>query len=89
MAASTGPLLAIGAITMVNDVIFHSRPVDWRVPIAVGGACVVFAFLERPLGPAAAALAWTALVTSLIVPVRDDTQSPVVAAVTYFGFGKG
>ncbi|MES2211433.1 MAG: hypothetical protein V4515_14815 [Chloroflexota bacterium] len=87
MAASTGPILAIGAVTVANDVLFHRRSIDWRVPIATCGAAILFGFLEKPLGPVAAALAWASLVTSLFVPAKGDKDPPITAAAKYFTQG--
>lgn len=87
MAASTGPILAVGAITVANTVIFHSRPIDWRVPIATGVAAVVWAGAEKAIGPVAAALAWAALVTSLFVSYPGDIDPPIVAAPKFFEKG--
>lgn len=79
MAASTGPILAIGAVTVLNQTVLHDRPIDWRVPIATGVAAAAFAFLEKGVGPAVVALAYAALITSLFVPVPGDIEPPVTA----------
>lgn len=75
MAQTTGPVLAIGAITMVNQSILHDEPVDWRVPIATGVAAGFFALLEKPFPEAAKMLAYAALVTIMVSRI-DGVESP-------------
>ncbi len=74
---STGPVLAIGAITMANNVFFNNKPFDWRVPIATGIAAGAFALAEKAWPQGATALAWMALVTILITRVDPKVPSPV------------
>ena len=49
MSQTTGPILAVGAVTVANNVIFHDEPMDWRVPVATGLAAIGFllAWLRR------------------------------------------
>lgn len=79
MARSTGPILAIGAVTVLNQTVLHDRPIDWRVPIATGVAAAAFAFVEQGVGSAAVAIAYAALFTSLFLPVPGDIDPPVTA----------
>lgn len=74
---TTGPVLAIGAITMANNVLFNDKAFDWRVPIATGIATGVFALAEKAWEKGAVALAWMALVTILITRVDPKVPSPV------------
>ena len=76
MAATTGPILAIGAITMVNQSIVHGKPIDVRVPVATGVAAGLFALAERGWREGATALAWMALVTVLFTRVDRSIPSP-------------
>ena len=84
MAASTGPILAIGAITVVNRSVFNDRPVDWRVPTATAVACVLFSGAERAFGQAAVYLAYLALITVSVVRLDSKTPSPAESALAWF-----
>lgn len=74
---TTGPVLATGAITLANNVIFNSKPFDWRVPVATGIAAGAFALAEKAWPEGATALAWMALITILITRVDPNVPSPV------------
>lgn len=74
---TTGPVLAIGAITLANNVLFNDKPFDWRVPIATGISTGAFALAEKAWPKGAIALAWMALVTILITRVDPKVPSPV------------
>lgn len=88
MAASTGPVLAIGAVTLANRVVFHNQPMDWRLPLATGIAAGLFALLEKPLGPIAPAIAWLALATVVLTRVDPTVPSPAESALTWFNAAK-
>jgi hypothetical protein len=77
MSRTTGPVLAIGAITVTNRVIFNSQDMQWRVPIATGIAALAFNLAEQAFPRAAVALAYTALVTVLLTRVDPGVPSPV------------
>lgn len=74
---STGPILAVGGITVVNQSIVHGEPIDWRVPIATGLAAGVFGFAEHFAEGLANGIAWLALITVLFVRLRPNVPSPV------------
>ena len=84
MALSTGPILAMGAITIVNQTIVHGQPMDWRVPIATGLAAGVFALGEHAWETGVVGLAWLALVTVLFVRTKPDVPSPVESMVSFW-----
>lgn len=84
MARSTGPILAVGAITVANRTVVHGQPMDWRVPIATGLAAGVLALIERGWEDGAVGLAWLALVTVLFVRVEPNTPSPVESAERFW-----
>jgi hypothetical protein len=79
MADTTGPILAIGAITVANNVIVNNKPIDWRVPIATGIAAGMFALAEKAWRDGAVMLAYVGLVTILFVRVDPKTPAPVEA----------
>lgn len=83
MSRSTGPVLAVGAITMARDVIVDGLDVDWRVPVATGAAAVGFALLERAWEGLAVGLAWLALVTVLLTRLDPGKPSPAEAFADY------
>ncbi|WP_333746469.1 MULTISPECIES: hypothetical protein [unclassified Streptomyces] len=84
MAASTGPVLSIGALTLANRVIFNDKPMDWKVPIATGIAAVLFAGAERALGDVVVKLAYAALVTVVFVRTDPKVPSPSESALDWF-----
>jgi hypothetical protein len=87
MPGSTGPILAIGAITMVNESVVNGQPVDWRVPIATGLAALAFGGLENGIpafSDAFTKLAWLALVTTLIVRLKPNTPAPLESFVDWY-----
>lgn len=89
MSKTTGPVLAVGAITVVNGTIFHGQPMDWRVPIATGLSAIGFSLAERVWPQGAEILAWTALVTLLLTRVNPKVPSPAESAVTWFNQSGG
>ncbi len=84
MARSTGPILAIGAITMVNNNIFHREPVDLRVPIATGIAAGAFALFEKGWEEGAVFLSYLALLTILMTRTTPNVPSPTESFVAWW-----
>lgn len=84
MAASTGPILAIGAITVTNRTIFNNRAMDWRVPIGTTVAAVLFAGAERAVGRSAVWMSYLALVTVVFARVDPSVPSPAESALRWF-----
>jgi hypothetical protein len=78
MARSTGPILAVGAISIANQTLLAKKPVeiDWRIPIGTAVAAGGLALLERVSEGLAVGLAWIALVTVLFVQVDKDAGAP-------------
>jgi hypothetical protein len=87
MARSTGPILAMGAITIVNQTIVHDEPMDWRVPIATGMAAAAFALMERGWEEGVVGLAWLALVSVLFVRLKPNVPSPVESMLSFWEGG--
>lgn len=94
MARSTGPVLAIGAITAANEVLFApaagSGKVDfnWRIVPAVAGLAVGLAGLEHLAPDFAVGLAWLGVVTVLVVPF-GNAPTPLANANKILGITKG
>ncbi len=84
MATTTGPVLALGAITVANRTVFNGQPMDWRVPIATAIAAGMFALAEKAMPRAAAALAWTALVAVVLTRVDPTVPAPVESALAWW-----
>lgn len=88
MARTTGPILAVGGITLANSVIVNGRPIDWRVPIATGLAAGMFALAENGWEKGAVALSYLALVTVLFVRLQPNVPAPVESFSTWWNKGK-
>lgn len=84
MSETTAPVLAIGAITMVNRSVFNDEEWDWRIPIATGISVGLFAALEKPFPKAAVGLAWLALMTISLGRVDPRVPAPAESALSWF-----
>lgn len=84
MSNTTGPILATGAITIVNQTIFHKQPMDWRVPIATGLAAVGFNLAEKVWPEGIDILAWTVLMTVLLTRTDPKIPSPTESALKWW-----
>lgn len=84
MAESTGPILAIGAITVANRTVFNDEPVDWKVPIGTALAAVLFAGAERAVGRGAVYIAYLGLVTIVFARVDPKVPAPAETALKWF-----
>lgn len=73
---TTGPILAVGAITLANRVVLNDKPFDWRIPVATGIAAGVFALAEKVNADIATGLAYLALVAVLFVRLDKDVPAP-------------
>lgn len=78
MARSTGPILAVGGITLANQSLLakNQQPIDFRVVAATAIAAGGLALLERLSEPLAVGLAWVALVTVLFVRLDAKAGAP-------------
>lgn len=84
MARTTGVILAIGAVTLVNQSVFQDQPIDWRVPIATGFAAGAFALMERGWEAGAVGVAWLALIATLFVRIKPGQDTPIETALAYW-----
>ena len=87
MAKSTGPILAVGGITMLNQTILNNQGIDWRVPVATGFAAGAFALMEKGAPGLIAGIAWIALVTVCIARVDPKVPSPAESLLKYWNQG--
>lgn len=78
MARSTGPILAVGGITIVNRSLLAKNPqdIDFRVIIGTALAAGGFALLERVSEELAVGLAWIALLTVLFARLDRKAGAP-------------
>lgn len=89
MASSTGPLIAVGVITVANKNVFHNEPWDWRVPTATALAAAVFAIAESIIGPSIPrGIAMVALVAVTLGRVDPNVPSPVESALSWWQTSK-
>lgn len=92
MAASTGPVLAAGAITFVNEGLLAPAAGEgapkwnWRVIPATAGLALALAALEKLAPGFATGLAWLTLATALLVPF-GNAPTPVQTAAKALGYG--
>lgn len=84
MAETTGPILAIGAITMLNRSVFNDETWDWRIPIATGISVGLFAALEKPFPKMAVALAWLAVMGVSLGRTDPNVPAPAESALNWF-----
>lgn len=88
MSETTGPILAVGAVTVINQTVFHGRPMDWRIPVATGVAAAGFSLLERAAPQAAKLAAYTALVAVLFTRM-NGVPSPTESFLSWWNGGPG
>lgn len=84
MAESTGPVLAIGAITLINRSVFNDEPMDWKVPVGTGIAVVLFSGAEKIFGRGAVMFAYLAMVTMTFIRVDPKIPTPAESALAWF-----
>lgn len=87
MSATTGPVLAMGLVTITNRTVFNGKPMDWRVPIATGLLAVGFSLTERVWPKGAQVLAWTGLAAVLLTRTQASVPSPAESALTWWNKG--
>jgi hypothetical protein len=77
MAASTGPIVAVGVITAGNDVIGNGQPWTKIIPIGVatGIAAALLALAEHASEPLAVGIAWIALITCLLITPKSGRSA--------------
>lgn len=85
---STGPILAVGAITLGNSVIVNKQPIDWRIPIATGIAAGLLSLAEKGWEQGAVAISYLALITVLFVRVQPNVPAPVESFNTWWNQGR-
>jgi hypothetical protein len=79
MSASTGPILAAGAVVIGNAVIVQNHPWSDQADVAVGTAvvAVALAIAEHAIPNAAVMFSWLILASVLLVRVKPNVPSPL------------
>lgn len=79
MSASTGPILAAGGIVIFNNVVALGQPVNQQNRVIVGGLLAAGGLYlwEQAMPRTAVAVAWLALLATLIVRVNPATPAPI------------
>jgi hypothetical protein len=88
MASSTGPVLALGAITMINENVLHNQPVNWKIPVATGVLAGVMVLVERVSATLATGLVWIAVAAVMLTRVNPAVPSPTESFATWWTTGK-
>jgi len=97
VAQSTGIVLAVGGITLANEIIFAplsrnasakpswSQTVNWRVIPATLGLALALGLLERAAPGLAVGLAWLSMLTVLVVPF-GNAPTPLENVLKVMGY---
>jgi len=85
MARSTGPILAVGAITIGNATIVHNKPFDWWQPVAVGITAVIMTGAEKVAPKMTVALAYLALLAVTFTRIQPSVPSPAESFTAWLG----
>lgn len=87
MSSSTGPILATGGITFVNQWIGNNQKPDFRILVGTAIAAAGLYALGEVSPELAAGIAWIALITSLLIKPKTG-ESAVNNALRITGLGK-
>ncbi len=90
MGASTGPIIAAGALSLTTSAIIAKRPVEeqMRIGVATGIVALGLGLFERVSPKVAVGLAWAALVTTMFVRVSPTVPTPIEAFEQWFNAKK-
>lgn len=88
MAKSTGPILAVGAITFTNQwILTKGGTPNFKILLGTAIAAGGLALFEHVSQELAVGIAWIALVTCLIAPLSGK-PSPAQNLLNISGLGK-
>jgi hypothetical protein len=90
MARSTGPILAVGAVTLANQSLLakNPQPIDFRIPVATAIAAGGLALLERLSEGLAVGIAYIALVAVLFARLDPKAGAPAENLLRIMGENK-
>lgn len=83
-ARSTGPVVAVGAITVINRTVFNGKEMDWKVPVATVMAAGLLALAEKAVGDVAVWISYLALAAVVLTRVDPSVPSPAESALKWF-----
>jgi hypothetical protein len=91
VAASTGIVVTVGAITAANEILFapmlgEKVSFNWRIIPATAGLALALGGLEKIAPGFATGLAWLSLITVLVVPF-GNAPTPLSNINKLMGFG--
>lgn len=90
MSTTTGPIIAAGAITWANHTFFEQgAEFDFeetlRTAVGTGLAAGFLYIIERGAPDIGKMLAWAALLTVILVPIRGSQNSVATNALKFLG----
>jgi hypothetical protein len=85
MAKSTGPILAVGAISFGNEWLLNKQSPNFKILLGAGIAAVILAGIEKVSSGLAVGIAWIALVTVCLTETNGK-PSPAENLVKVTGF---
>lgn len=85
MAASTGIVLAMGAIVLANQTLAQKKPFNFKIALATGILALAMGGLDAVSPDLATGLALIAFTTAMIAPIGG--QSPAESLLRFAGFG--
>jgi hypothetical protein len=90
MARSTGPILAVGGITIANRSLLakEQQPIDFRVIVGTAVAAAGLALLERVSEGLAVGIAYIALVAVLFTDLDKKSGAPAENLLRVLGVEK-
>lgn len=77
MSASTGPVVAAGAITLFNQTIVNGQGLNMRIPVGTAIAAGGLFLVEKISEELAVGMAWLILVGVLFVRMKPNEPSPI------------
>lgn len=91
MSSAAGIIVATGAITAANELLFAGSPAkssfNWRLIPATAGLALALDLLGHVAPQFASGLAWLCLVTALVVPF-GNAPTPLQNITTGLGYAK-
>ena len=90
MARSTGPILAVGAISIANQSLLakEQQPIDFRIIVGTAVAAGGLALLENVSPEIAVGIAWIALVAVLFTRLDPKAGAPAENLMRVLGMEK-
>lgn len=86
MADSLGPVMAMTAVTLFNDIVVNGLDPIKEQNVVVAGAVVALGLnlLEKVSSDLAVGIAWTGLITVLLVRTKANVPAPLEAIANWY-----